>query len=85
MGPVLHMHLGGKFTHDLGRSGDLADGLLFHTQSGQQSAHHQRRHLALHDHAHQVQHFIVKYFTVLNRSLQGFGGGDGHGLGLFSI
>jgi hypothetical protein len=33
----------------------------------------------LHDQAHQVQHFVVEDFAVLDGALQRFLGGDGHG------
>ena len=79
-----HLHLGGKLPHHLRSSGDLANGFLLHPQAGQDGSGHERRDFALHDHAHQVQHFVVKNLTVLDGALQSFAGGDGgHGCRVF--
>ena len=81
MRAVLDVHFGGELAHDFGRGRDLADGFFFHAQPGEKSRTHQRRHLTGHDHAHQVQHLVVKNLSVLNGALNRLGGGDGHGLG----
>ena len=78
MPAISHIHLGGELAHHLCRCRDLTYGFLLHTQAGQNGCHHQRRDVAAHDHAHELQHFIVKNFTVLDGALQGFAGSDGH-------
>ncbi len=45
------------------------------------AARHHGRELAAHDHAHQVQHFVVEDFAVLDGALQRFLRGDGQMLG----
>ena len=76
VGFVGHLDLGRKLAHHLGRGRDLADGLFLHPQAGDQRRHHHRRHLAAHDHAHEVQHFVVEDLAVLDGALQGFLRGD---------
>ena len=78
MPAVCHIHFGGELAHHLCRRRDLAYGFLLDAQAGQNSRHHQRRDVAAHDHAHELQHFIVKNFTVLDGALQSFAGSDGH-------
>ena len=72
------MDLGGKFTHHLGCSGNFANGFFFHSQACNQRSRHDGRQLAIHDHAHDLEHFVVKNFTVLNGSLKCFLRCDGH-------
>ena len=80
MRAVFHVHFGGELAHDLGRGRDLADGFFFHAQPSEECRTHQGRHLTRHDHAHQVQHLVVKNLSVLNRALNRLARGDGHGL-----
>ncbi|KAG1310649.1 hypothetical protein G6F62_014575 [Rhizopus arrhizus] len=61
---------GGEFAHDLRGRGDLADGFLFHAQAHQQGAGDLRRHLAAHQHAHQMQHLVVENFAARFRKLR---------------
>ena len=83
VGGVGHMNLGGKLAHHLRGGGDFTDGFLFHAQAGDECGHHHGRHFAAHDQPHEVQHFIVKNFAVLDGALQrllrGDFGGVGHG------
>jgi len=74
---VGHFHLGRKLAHDLRRSGDFANGFFFHAQSGNEGRHQHRRHFTRHDEPHDVQHFVVKNFTVFDHALQRFLWGDG--------
>ena len=84
MAAIGHLDLGGELPHDLRCGGDFANGFFFHAQTGQDGGRHQGRDLAIHDHAHEVQHFIVKDLTVLDGALQGFAGCDaGHGCCIF--
>ena len=69
---IRHFHLGGKLAHHLRGGRDFADGFLFDAQPGDDRCHHDRRHLAGHDLAHQVQHLVMEDFAVLNRALQRF-------------
>jgi ribosomal protein S27AE len=68
-----------ELAHHLRGGGDLADGFLLHAQAGDDGGHHHGRHLAAHDHAHQVQHLVVEDLAVLDGALQRFLRGDGHG------
>ena len=78
---VRHLNLGGKLAHHLRSCRDLADGFLLDAQAGNECGHHHRRHLAGHDLAHQVQHFVVEDFAVLDGALQRFLRGDLGGVG----
>jgi hypothetical protein len=55
---------------------DLADGLLLHAQADDEAPDLRGRELAAHDLAHDVQHFVVEHFAVLDGSLDRFGDGD---------
>jgi hypothetical protein len=76
MGLVGDVDLGRELAHHLRRGGDLANGFLLDAQAGDQCRHHHRRHLAGHDHAHQVQHLVVKNFAVFDGALQRLLRGD---------
>jgi hypothetical protein len=79
---VRHLHRGGELAHDLGGGGDLADRFFFYAQAGDQGRGHDGRQIAAHDQAHEMQHFVVKYFAVFNDALQRVLRCDGHdGLG----
>jgi hypothetical protein len=79
VGFVVHMHLVGKLAHHLGGGGDFANRFLLHAQAGEDGGGHHGRELAAHDLAHQLQHFVVEDFTVLDGALQRFLGGElGH-------
>ena len=54
---------------------------LFNAQPGDQRCHHDRRHFATHDEAHQVQHFVMKDFAVLDGALKSLAGSDFVGVG----
>ena len=68
----------GELAHDLGSGRDLADGLLLDAQACQDGRRHDRRDLALHDHAHQVQHFVMEDFPVVDDALEGVLRRDAH-------
>ena len=68
VGFVRHLDLGGELAHDLRGGGDFTNRLFFDTQAGDERGHHDGRHLAAHDEAHQVQHFVVEDFAVLYRA-----------------
>ena len=85
MGRISHMHLGRKLAHHLGGCGDLADGFFFNAQASDQGGHQHRRHLAAHDQAHDVQHFIVEDFAVLDGAQQRLLRGDFVGVGHFFV
>ena len=67
-----------KFSHDLGRCSDFADGFFLYAQANGQRSDHWRRHFAAHDAAEQRQHFIVKDFAMLNATQQDILFGDWH-------
>jgi hypothetical protein len=46
------------------------------TTSTDECRHHDGRHLAAHDEAHQVQHLVVEDFAVLDGAQKRFLGGD---------
>ncbi len=75
MGLVLHVDLVGKLAHHLRCGRDFTNGFLLHAQAGDDGRRHHGRQLAAHDHAHQVQHFVVEDFAVFDRALQRFFGG----------
>ena len=72
-----HLHFGRELTHHLRGRGDLANRFFFHTQSADESGHQDRRHFAAHDETHDVEHFVVKNFTVFDHALQCFLRRDG--------
>ena len=80
VGFVRDLHLGRKLAHHLRSGGNFADGFLFDAQAGNDGCHHDGRHLAGHDLAHQMQHLVVKDFTVFDGALQGLLGGDFDGV-----
>jgi hypothetical protein len=69
MRAVRHLNLGCELAHDLSCRGDFADGFFFDPQAGQDGGCHERRDFSPHDHAHELQHLIVKNFTVLDGAL----------------
>src|SRR5258708_21217476 len=73
---VLHLHRGGELTHHLGGGRDLADGLLLHPQSHDESGDLRGAQLAAHDLAHDVQHLVVEHLAVLDGALDRFGDRD---------
>jgi hypothetical protein len=75
------VHLGRKLAHDLRGRRDFTDGFFFDPQTGDECGHHDRRHLSAHDEAHEVQHFVVKNFAMLDGALQRLLGGDFGGVG----
>ena len=81
MSGVGHLHLERKLPHHHGRGRNFAYGFFFDAQAGDKSRHHQRRHLAAHDEPHDVQHFVMKNFAVLDHALQRFLRGDLMNLG----
>ena len=69
----------GELAHHLGRCSDFPDRLFFDPQAGEDGGGHGRRHLTAHDHAHELEHLVVKDLAVLDGPLQGFVGRDRHG------
>ena len=78
MGLVSDVHRCGELAHDLRRGSDLADGFLLDAQAQQQCRHHDRRHLAIHDAAHEREHLVVEDFAVIYGARQRLSIGDGH-------
>ena len=76
---VRHLDPGREFAHHLRRGGDLADRLLLDPQADGQRRDHHRRHFAAHDPAHDRQHLVGEDLPVLDRAVQRFLDGDGHG------
>jgi hypothetical protein len=76
-----HRHLGGEFPHHHGGGGDLADGLLLDSQSGDEGGDHHRAHFAGHDLAHEAEHLVVEDLAMLDDAGQRVLGfhGRGHG------
>ena len=72
-----HLHFGRELTHHLRGRGDLANRFFFHTQSADEGGHQDRRHFTAHDEPHDVEHFVVKNFTVFDHALQCFLRRDG--------
>ena len=70
------LHRDSELAHDHRRSSDFADRLFFDAQSGQDRGCHHRRDLTEHDLPHEVEHLVLKNLSVLDRSGQGFLGGD---------
>ena len=82
---ISHVDRVGELAHDLGSGRDLTDGLLLDAQAGQDGRRHDRRDLALHDHAHQVQHFVMEDFPVVDDALEGVLRRDAHDGGWFVV
>ena len=78
---ISHLHFGRELTHHLRGCGDLANRFFFHAQSTDEGSHHDRRHFTSHDEPHDVEHFVVKNFTVFDHALQRFLRRDGMGYG----
>jgi hypothetical protein len=62
----------GELAHHLRGGGDFADGFLLHAQAHGEGGDHDRRHLAAHDLAQQVQHFVVEDLAVFDAAQQRF-------------
>ena len=82
---ISHMDRVGELAHDLRSGRDLADGLLLDSQACKDGRRHDRRDLALHDHAHQVQHFVMEDFPVVDDALEGVLRRDAHDGGWFVV
>ena len=78
---VRHLDLGRKLAHDLRRSGNFPNGFFFDAQAGHQRGQQHGGDFTCHDLAHEVQHLVVKNFTVLDGALQRFLRRDGDGVG----
>ena len=78
---VSHLDLGGELPHHLRSGCDFANGFFFDAQASHQRGQQHGRDFACHDLAHEVQHFVVKNFTVLDGALQRFLRRDGDGVG----
>ena len=73
---VMHVHLVGELAHHFGSRRDFTNRFLLHAQPGEDGRRHDGRQLTAHDHAHQVQHFVVEDFAVFDRALQRFLGSN---------
>ena len=66
------MHGRGEFAHDLRGSRNFTNGFFFYAQTHQQGRSDGGRHFATHQHAHEVQHFVMKDFTMFDAAVQCF-------------
>ena len=63
---VGHFDARRQLAHHLRSGGDLTNGFFFDAQASKNRCGHHRRNLALHDLAHQRNHFVVEDFAVLD-------------------
>lgn len=75
---TLHHHRRSKLAHDLCGCTDLADRFLFHPQSGEQRRSNRRGQVTTHDHAHQIEHFVMKDLPMLDAACERFLRRDRH-------
>lgn len=60
---------GGKFAHNSCGGGNFRDAFAFHPQTNQQSGYLGGGKLSRHNLAHQMQHFVVKQFVIVNQAV----------------
>ena len=72
------IHLSGELTHHCCCSRNLGGGLNLDPQGGQHTRNLNRRGIARHDRAHDVDHFFVGEVLMGDNPIQGLGNGEGH-------